>query len=397
MSLQDIVGAIRNSLDFRLFEVGGTAVTGASVLTFVLVILASMWISRVVQRVVQRALVRGGFTKEDTLATTRRLLHYAVLVVGFGVALQTIGISLTTVFAAGAVAAVAIGFALQNILQNFVSGVILLAERSITETDVLEVEGTVVRIRRMGARAAVAVTREDEELIIPNSILVQSTVKNLTLSDEVYRVRARVGVSYGSDMAAVETVLEAAARSVKERAPSREPRIHLVDFGDSSVVWEVSIWAVDPWAAPATRSELNKAILVGAQGCGHRHRVSAARRPPRSARTDRHPVGVQRSGLAAPDGAIADRPRCRPRGRAERRPARPWAFGRAEKPDAAAPAPIDPLVGGRLVGRSRSADAERRDRLLLAHLARTALASPGLGRRETRGRVAPCAPGSSSS
>lgn len=260
MNLRDIAARLRDLLEVRLFEIGGTAITGASVVTFLLVLLATFWVSRVLQRLAERALARGGLKQPGTVATTRRLLHYAILVVGVGVALQTVGISLATVFAAGAVVAVAIGFALQNILQNFVSGVILLAERTITETDVIEVEGTVVRIMRMRARSTVARTREDEELIIPNSILVQSTVKNLTLSDQLCRVRSRVGVSYHSDMRQAESALTDAARSVKLRSQDKVPVVFLQEFGDSSVVWEVSIWVADPWDAPGARSELNKAI-----------------------------------------------------------------------------------------------------------------------------------------
>ena len=193
MDLLQILSRLREAVAVELFVVGGTVVTGASLVTFALIVLVTLWISRTLQRVTRRALEKGGVRRDDALATATSLLHYAVLVVGLGVALQAIGISLTTVFAAGAVVAVAIGFALQNILQNFVSGIILLAERSITETDVLEVEGTMVRIERIGARSTVARTREDEELIIPNATLVQSTVKNLTLSDPVYRVRSRGG------------------------------------------------------------------------------------------------------------------------------------------------------------------------------------------------------------
>lgn len=260
MDLTALGTTLRAWLEVRLFEVGGTAITGGSVLTFFVIVLVAVWLSRVAQRVAGRLMVRRGLAKEGTVATTRRLVHYAVMFVGISVALQTIGISLATLFAAGAVVAVAIGFALQNILQNFVSGLILLGERSITEGDVLEVEGTIVRTVRLGARATVARTREDEELIIPNSILVQSTVKNLTLTDKVYRVRASVGVAYSSDMREVERALEAAARSVERRAPDRTPLVFMAEFGDNAVLWEVSVWAVDPWAAPVTRSDLNKAI-----------------------------------------------------------------------------------------------------------------------------------------
>lgn len=268
MTLQEIGSTIRNMLDVRIVEVGETVITGASVLVFIVIVLLTFWISWMVQRVTTEVLRRRGLSREGTLATSRRLLHYAILIVGFSVALQAIGISLATVFAAGAVVAVAIGFALQNILQNFVSGLILLGERSITETDVLEVEGTVVRIARMGARATVARTRDEEEIIIPNSILVQSTVKNLTLTDPVHRIRTRVGVSYASDMERVEDVLESVAKAVVGRDPARNPVVFLLEFGNSSVVWEVSIWAADPWLAPMIRSELNKSIWFALKEAG---------------------------------------------------------------------------------------------------------------------------------
>jgi small-conductance mechanosensitive channel len=268
MNLVDLLSVIGDWLGIRLFEVGGTIVTGASVITFLVVLLVSLWVSRFLQRVVQRLLVRSGLAREDGAATTKRLLHYTVMVVGLGVALQAIGISLASVFAAGAVAAVAIGFALQNILQNFVSGVILLGERSIKETDILEVEGVVVRVNRMGARATVARTRDEEDLIIPNSTLVQSTVKNLTLTDRVHRIRAQVGVSYRSDMSEVEKALLAAATSIENRATAIEPVALLIDFGDSSVVWEVSIWVADPWTEQSKRSDLHKAIWWGLASAG---------------------------------------------------------------------------------------------------------------------------------
>ena len=269
MNLREFATSLRDLLEVRIFEVGGTTINGASVVTFLLVVLVTLWISRVVQHAAVRILARGGLRQPGTIATTKRLLHYAVLVIGLGVALQTVGTrERADARLVPAVVAVAIGFALQNILQNFVSGVILLAERSITETDILEVEGTVVRIVRMGARATVARTREDEELIIPNSILVQSTVKNLTLTDQVYRVRTRVGVSYGSDMRQVESVLEATAADFEYRAKERAPTIFLVDFGDSSVVWEISVWISDPWDANLARSHLNKAVWWALQDAG---------------------------------------------------------------------------------------------------------------------------------
>lgn len=268
MTWTDILQAIRAVLDTRLFEVGGTTVTVASVVTFVVIVIATFWISKLIQRLVGRVLVHGGAHQRGTVALIQRGLHYLVLVSGVAVALQTVGISLTTVFAAGAVVAVGVGFALQNILQNFVSGVILLAERSIKETDILDVNGKTIRVERIGTRATVARTRDDEQVIIPNSELVQSVVTNYTLEDSLYRVQTSVGVSYSSDMRRVREVLTEAARGFERRTPKREPLVVMQEFGDSSVVWGAMVWTDDPWIAPRVRSELNEAIWWSLKDAG---------------------------------------------------------------------------------------------------------------------------------
>ena len=260
MNWSDFLSALDTVLNRTLFELAGTPVTLFSLLTLVVIFLISVWISRALQRIADRWLRLRGVLEEGAISTTKRLLHYSVILVGLGIGIQTIGINLSALFAAGAVVAVALGFAMQNILQNFVSGVILLAERSITESDVLEVDGRIVRVVRMGTRATVARTRDDEEIIIPNSLLVQSAVTNYTLGDSLYRIRAKVGVAYGSDMDRVREVLLEAGKSTPDRVRDKEPIVLLLEFGNSSVDFEVSIWAEDPWLARVTRSALNFAI-----------------------------------------------------------------------------------------------------------------------------------------
>ena len=260
MSWSDVFATLQRLANSRLFTLAGTEVNAVSIVTFLVILLASVWISRLLRRLTEGWLRSRRVREEGTIATVKKLLHYAVILVGLGVGIQTIGIQLGALFAAGAVVAVALGFAMQNILQNFVSGVILLAERSITESDILEVDGRIVQVKKMGTRATVARTRDEEEIIIPNSSLVQSSVTNHTLGDHLYRIRAKVGVAYGSDMDQVMEVLREAGGSVHERILSREPIVLLLEFGSSSVDFEVSIWAEDPWAARMTRSALNMAI-----------------------------------------------------------------------------------------------------------------------------------------
>jgi len=237
-------------------EVAGARIGMDEVLVFVAIVGIAYFSSRVLQRLIKRWFELRKFDDPGILANTNRLLHYIVLTIGVAFGLHAIGINLGGLFAAGAVVAVAIGFATQNLTQNFVSGVLLLAERSITEGDVLEVEGEMVRVERLGARATVARTRDDEQLIIPNSTLVQSTVTNFTLQDDLFRVRASVGVAYESDLDRVKAVLETVGSEVPGRSKARDPSVLLLEFGSSSVVFELSVWSRNPWNTRFIKSDV---------------------------------------------------------------------------------------------------------------------------------------------
>lgn len=247
-------------LDFNLVTIAGTPVTAGTLVAALLVILIAALASRILRGALTRGFESRGMIQEGSLAATRRLLHYTVMAVGAAIALETVGIDLAALFAAGAIFAIGLGFAMQHIAQNLVSGVIMLVERSIKPGDVLEVNGVVVRVQRMGIRATVVRTREDEDLIVPNGTLVQSAVKNFTLHDSLFRVRAAVGVVYGSDMRLVLDVLTRTAADLPWRVRQRDPRVLMTGFGSSSVDFDVSVWIEDPWDAPQRLSELHQAI-----------------------------------------------------------------------------------------------------------------------------------------
>ncbi len=252
--------AAMKALNTTLFEIGGTPVSVATVVTTILIILATLLLSKVMQRGARRWLTRRGVIDEGSVEVTSRLLHYVVIFLGFGIAIHTLGINLNALFAAGAIFAVGIGFAMQTIAQNFVSGVILLVERAITPGDVLELEGQVVKVLRMGIRSTIVRARDGEDVIVPNSLLVQSVVKNFTLDDAAYRVRTRVGVTYGSDLKVVRQILEDVAVRVQTDLPNVRPQVLLLEFGNNSVDFEVAIWMDDPWLARLRHSQLNEAI-----------------------------------------------------------------------------------------------------------------------------------------
>jgi small-conductance mechanosensitive channel len=199
----ELVARTVEVMNAPLMKIGATPVSLWTLLLVAVIFGISVWGSFLVRRAVEGALRARRIAETGTVALIKRLVHYVVLVVGFVIALQTVGIELGALLAAGAVIAVGVGLAMQELVKNFVSGIILLAERSIKPGDVLEVEGRVVRVIEMKVRSTIARTRDDEDLIIPNGILADSTVKNYTLLDPSYRIRCTVNVAYGNDPAKV--------------------------------------------------------------------------------------------------------------------------------------------------------------------------------------------------
>lgn len=245
----------------ELFRIGDSAVSfftlGSMLFTFV----CMLGLSWAIRAGVRRALRKGSIEAAGgDLGVADRLIHYGFILLGVALALHLAGIKLGSVFAAGAVFAVGFGFAMQNIAQNFVSGIILLIERTIKPGDVLEVGSQIVKVMKMSIRATIVRTLDDEDIIVPNSSLVQSNVKNYTLEDNLYRVKVRVGVAYESDLKQVRAVLSKAASDVSWRDVAYPPRVLLVDFADSSVLYEVSVWMHDPFNFRVAGSDLRETI-----------------------------------------------------------------------------------------------------------------------------------------
>jgi small-conductance mechanosensitive channel len=245
----------------ELFRVGTTTVSlltlGSMLLTFV----AMLGLSWLIRKGLKRALRRGSIEASGgDLGAADRLIHYGFVLAGVAVSLNLAGIKLGAVFTAGAVFAVGFGFAMQNIAQNFVSGIILLIEQSIKPGDVLEIGTQIVKVMKMSIRATIVRTLDDEDIIVPNSTLVQSNVKNYTLEDNLYRVKVMVGVAYDSDIRVVRRVLEEAATAVTWRDQGYPPRVLLLNFGPSAIEFETSAWMRKPFDYRIAASDLRETI-----------------------------------------------------------------------------------------------------------------------------------------
>ena len=170
------------------------------------------------------------------------LLNYIILALGFVAALGVLGVDFNKVSVLAGAFGVGIGFGLQSIVNNFVSGLILLFERPIHVGDTVEVGNLQGTVRRIGIRASVIHTGSGADIIVPNSQLVTDKVTNWTLSDRLRRVDLPVGVNYGADPKKVIELLEQVGRAHPDVLPEPAPRALFMSYGDSSINFELRVW-----------------------------------------------------------------------------------------------------------------------------------------------------------
>ncbi len=229
-------------------------------LLIALLILVFWFSSRTKHFLFNRFLVNSGLDRSLQYAIAQ-IASNVVLIVGIFVVLDNTGIHLgaLTVFA-GAVG-VGVGFGLQNIASNFISGLVILAERPITIGDRVEVAGVAGQVHQIRARSTVIRTNDNITMIVPNTKFIDSPVTNWTYSDPRVRFRIPVGVAYGSDIAKVTEALLAVARENRNTLSDPAPGVFLNEFGDNSINFELVVWSSEMSYRPRHyRSDLNFAI-----------------------------------------------------------------------------------------------------------------------------------------
>jgi len=278
------IGWIMRSLDFvGLFQPAVALVEtvlaaklgrGAIQLTVgdLLEFLFTIWLAYVISAFVRFVL------REDIYPRTRltrgisyaisSLLNYVIIALGFVLALGALGLDLNKVTVLAGAFGVGIGFGLQSVVNNFVSGLILLFERPIHVGDIVEVGNLSGEVSRIGIRASTVRTWQGAEIIVPNAQLVTERVTNWTLSDRTRRIELRVGVDYGSAPEKVVAVLEAVARAHPEIMQTPAPQAVFKSFGDSSIDFELRAWTnrFERW--PAIQTELAAGIYAAVRAAG---------------------------------------------------------------------------------------------------------------------------------
>ena len=241
---------------------------GIRVLAATVIFLAAFLVSRMLQRFIDRRLSQDSHNDEATIRTYKNIARFVVMVPGILLAVHTFGVNMSSLFTTGGLFAVALAFAMKEIAENYVSGLMLRFEHTIKPGDVLETEGAMVKVKSIGFRATNVRTKDEKDLMIPNSQLVQRRLANYTYSDSLCRLETTVGVAYSSDLKEVQEVLKGVCSQLDWASPQHKPEVLLSGFGDSTVNFNIRIWIEDPWKAEGRHALLNDAIWWGLKKAG---------------------------------------------------------------------------------------------------------------------------------
>src|SRR5580704_5577245 len=245
-----------------LFQLGEKWISLATIVEFIVLVPAVILLSRLVRHSLRtRVLARTKLEVGQQYAIAR-IVGYIVLVLGFLIGVETVGVKLSSLAVIAGALGVGIGFGLQTIVNNFVSGLIILAERPIQIGDRIDLgNNTVGKVERIGARATHVLTNDNILIIVPNSEFVSSRVVNWTHIDPRVRFRIEVGVGYGSDPHVVEKLLLEVADGNSSVLKSPSPTVVFKTFGESSLNFELRVWSADmAHRAGSLESQMNFAI-----------------------------------------------------------------------------------------------------------------------------------------
>lgn len=259
MVLNDTLNASSDVLGRTLFRTDGVELTVGNLLVVVVTIVATWFFSKYVQRLLKRIFDRRGMD-ESIQYLFLRLTHYVVLLIGFFIALNLVGVQLTALLALAGVAGLALGFGLQTIVSNFVSGLIIMAERNISVGDILEIGDKMGEVVNIEARATTIKTFDNVSVVVPNEDFIAKEVINWSHGDPKVRVHVPISVAYGSDVERVREILLELAEENEDVMKRPEPIVRFEGFGDSSLNFVLLAWVRDPTIRKQVRSDTNFAI-----------------------------------------------------------------------------------------------------------------------------------------
>ncbi|MEZ5347039.1 MAG: mechanosensitive ion channel [Pyrinomonadaceae bacterium] len=266
-SIYDTVLKYATSFLTAELEIGSIAVSLSDIIIFGVTIWLAFALSRAVRFILEEDVYSRFSLAGGVPYAMSTILHYSLLVAGFIIAIAALGIDLTKFTILAGAFGVGLGFGMQNIVNNFVSGLILLFERPVKVEDYVQIGTHQGDLKQIGLRASVLRTVDGSDIIVPNGQLISEEVTNWTLSDTQRRIDVRVGVAYGSDPRHVMELLTNVAVAHNGILKDPEPRAIFVGFGDNSLDFELRAWTdSEQWVVVKSDVTLGVHDTLGEKG-----------------------------------------------------------------------------------------------------------------------------------
>tara|TARA_R110000765_G_scaffold59189_3_gene115335 strand:- start:1867 stop:2850 length:984 start_codon:yes stop_codon:yes gene_type:complete len=243
---QDLLTTIKEQADVlwdkELFSVNDTSIVVNQLVIALIVLIVGYICAKIISKRVGSTVLPRLKVEPGPANAIQSILHYLLLTIAVFLALNIAGVPLTVFTIFGGALALGIGFGSQNVVNNFISGLILLIERPIRVNDLVTVQNETGTVFNIGARATKIVSYDGTTFIVPNSILLENSVINWNLPTRKLRTIIKVGVAYGTDTGLVKSVLEELLEDHIRVLESPDNRVLFMDFGDSSLNFEVHFW-----------------------------------------------------------------------------------------------------------------------------------------------------------
>lgn len=260
-SISVIWDSIRSGLEFKLIEVAGHSISIYNIVVLIIILICFRVLVKALEKLIKTKVSEKKWIENGKEHAVIQIGKYVIYVVGFVIALEAIGVNTTTLIISSSALFVGLGFGLQEAFRDFISGIILLFEGDVLIGDVIEMDnGIVAVVKKINLRTSKIRTRDGIVLIVPNSQLINERVINWSNSNKLTRFHVTVGVAYGSDVDLVKQLLIDSAKELETISKHTVPFVRFVDFGSSSLDFEIHFWTEEVWKIEDAKSNLRFTI-----------------------------------------------------------------------------------------------------------------------------------------
>ena len=233
---------VRAVWNYELWVIDDRPLTVKKIIVALVILIIGILVTKTLIRRLAKKVLHRPQVKATTAASIEKLLLYFTYLLVVLFALRMVNIPLTAFAFFGGAVAIGLGFGAQNLINNFISGFIIMGEQPINIGDLIEIDGILGQVEEVGARCTRIRTGENIHILVPNSSFLEKNITNWTLSDRLIRAYVTVGVIYGSAVEQVRDLLLQACGEFSEIHKNPEPFVLFTDFGDSALIFEVHFY-----------------------------------------------------------------------------------------------------------------------------------------------------------